>query len=111
MSVGFQDSMTSSLISQWKKAETIWCDHLSTKWFCYWIEIALLDHTFAATYIPYMVTIMLVSYRCVGNLDHKMNPDALIEMITTANNQSLCGVHGKFGHSSSKYPYLYAKKT
>ena len=33
--VWFHDGTTPRLISQWNKAGTIWCHHLSTKLFCY----------------------------------------------------------------------------
>ena len=45
------------------------------------------NSTCAGTYIPYVVIIVLLNYCCAGNQDHKMDPDALIEMIT-----SLCVV-------------------
>ena len=61
MPVRFHDSITLRLISQWNKPVTMWCHHLSTKLFCYWIETVFFNPTCAATSIPHVVTIMPVN--------------------------------------------------
>ena len=73
MPIGFHGSTTPRLISQWNKAAALWCHICRQSYF------ATESKQYSSTLpwqplIPYVVTIMLVNYRCVGIQDHKMNP-------------------------------------